>query len=57
MGHAFSHLPHMVQIHGHLDPTISSRIPKETMRTTLRGSNPSTPETGHELEQIPQVIQ
>jgi hypothetical protein len=47
----------MVQTHGHRDSTISSSKPRATMRISLRGSKPSTPETGQELAQSPQVTQ
>jgi hypothetical protein len=47
----------MVQIQGQRDSTISFSIPRRNMRTSLRGSKPSIPETGHALEQIPQVTQ
>ena len=57
MGQAFSHLPHMVQIQGQRDCTSSRSSPMAAMRTTLRGSKPSTPETGQEQAQMPQVMQ
>jgi hypothetical protein len=47
----------MVQIHGHLDSAASAFLPSATIRTSFLGSNPSIPETGQLLEQIPQVKQ
>jgi hypothetical protein len=47
----------MVQIQGHRVSMAMSSIPSKTIRTTFRGSNPSTPDAGHKLAQAPQVKQ
>jgi len=46
-----------VHIHGHRASTNSSTSPRETIRTSMRASNPSIPETGQELAHMPQVTQ
>jgi hypothetical protein len=56
MGQACSHFPHMVQIQGQRDATSSCSRPMAAKRTTLRGSNPSTPDTGQVQAQMPQVM-
>ena len=57
MGQICSHLPHMVQIHGQRDWATRSTMPKETMRTILRGSKSSTPDTGQALAHMAHVRQ
>jgi hypothetical protein len=57
MGQLYSHFPHMVQIHGHLDSRSGSSRPREMSRIIFLGSNPSIPDTGQELAHRPQVTQ
>jgi hypothetical protein len=47
----------MVQIQGQRDSTIASLRPSESIRISLRGSNASMPDAGHELAHKPQVMQ
>jgi hypothetical protein len=47
----------MVQIQVQRDSTAASFRPSESIRISLRGSNASMPDAGHELAQTPQVIQ
>ena len=56
-GQALSHLPHIVHFQGHCEASTSSSRPSTAMRTILRGSIASTPDIGHALAQLPQVMQ
>jgi hypothetical protein len=57
MGQTFSHFPHNVHIQGQRDSTTASSRPRDNIRISFRGSKPSIPDAGHELEHIPQVTQ